>query len=82
MTGRELINYICTNHLEDAEVDCVEDLFFEVPVKSVYVLQEKLESTLEYRPWSDSVQHMCAGDHRTEIISDKEARMIRGLEEE
>ena len=78
MTGRELMNYILDNHLEDAEVDCVEDLFFEVPVKSVYVLQEKIESTLEYRPWSDSIWHICAGDERTEQVSHKEAHMIRG----
>ena len=78
MTGRELMHYIFDNDLLEAEVEGLEEISFTVPVKSVFVLQEKLESTLEYKPYSKSIWHVCAGDERTEQVSHKEAHMIRG----
>ena len=78
MTGRELINYILENRLEDAGIDNLEDITFEVPVQQVFIYKEDTVDILEYKPYSKSIWHVTDGDRIAELLSEEEAQMIRG----
>ena len=74
------MNYILDNHLEDAVVDCIDDITFEVPIQQVYVYKVDTTDTLEYRAFGNVTWHNCDGNRIAEMVSDKEANMLRGIE--
>lgn len=81
MTGRELISYISNNCLESAEVNGIEELSFEIPVRNVFVYHEdNTEDTLDYRPYSGSIYHLYDDGRTAEFIDIKEAFAIRGID--
>ena len=76
MTGRDLINYIRDNNLYDATIDCIEDIFFEVPVKEFEHKSDPYEA-LEYRPFSDSIYHVFDRCAHSKMVTNDEARELR-----
>ena len=81
MTGRELISYILNNRLENAEIEGLEELSFEIPVRNVFVYHEdNTEDTIDYRPYSGSIYHVYDDGRTAEFIDIKEAFAIRGIE--
>ena len=82
MLGRDLIKYILDNHLEDAIVDGIDDMYFEVPVTRTYVLKEESDSYLEYWPLTNSVWEIFDDDKAAAFYTGEEALILRGIKEE